>query len=314
MFSDFVGGSPKVCLQEYIVHHQSSLPVIHQALRAFIETLLVDFSSKDLVQTYFAKRSERDGSMKQDLLPLLVFTAVSGRKYEEALPLAAAWALHLEAAHLVDGAQDTGEIAQVHQSVRLMGVANVALAHLETDGSTFQDLLDAMGRITVLGINAQKDELERGRSWTRSEYFRSIAGKSAAIIATGVWLGGRLATDEARLLTSLKEFGLALGMVIQLSDDYLDLPEDLINGTYTLAVLDGLAQTSHPSYPTLKALLALPQKAQAEAEKIIELLEAMGVLAACQRLIRAYQIQAAAAFTLFPALESYFENYVAVQS
>ncbi len=92
------------------------------------------------------------------------------------------------------------------------------------------------------------------RIWSEAEYFRNVAGKAAAIISTGVWMGGRLATTDAKTLDLLKEFGLALGMANQISDDSLDLTDDLAQGTYTLPVIKGLAMTEHPDHPILKQL------------------------------------------------------------
>jgi len=160
----------------------------------------------------------------------------------------------------------------------------------------------------------RRGEWKHGRFWSKSDYFRSIAGKAAAIIATGVWLGGRLATDDSQTLTALKEFGLALGMSIQISDDCLDLAEDLMNGTFTLPVIEGLALPEHPDYPALQRLLNRRPLTAVDAQEIIRTLEGMGALTRCKRIIRAYQVQAAAAFTLFPGLEPHFANYVAAET
>lgn len=252
--------------------------------------------------------------MRQDLLPLLAYTAMSNQSTSVAMPLTAAWALHLAAAHLVDAAQDGGSLEGLHQSILALGAANVALAELNADRDTLCDLLDAMGRVAALGARAQGDEYVYGRTWSRAAYFRSIAGKSAAIIATGIWLGGRLATVDEQILAALQEFGLALGMAIQISDDCLDLAEDLVNGTFTLPVIEGLALVEHPDHPTLKQLLSQQPIKVENTQEIMQILERMGALAKCQQVIRAYQIQAAAIFTLFPSLEPYFASYVAAQS
>ena len=127
-------------------------------------------------------------------------------------------------------------------------------------------------------------------------------------------MGGRLATDDEQILTALQEFGLALGMSIQISDDCLDLAEDLANGTFTLPVIEGLALNEHPAHSTLKQLSTQQPITAEDTQEIMRILERMGVMAKCRKIIRAYQIQAQVAFTLFPGLEPYFASYVAVQS
>ncbi len=290
------------------------LTVIYNEVRYLVDMLLTDHPGSGSISAYFAARAQHEGAVQQDLLPMMVFLALSDQPYDMALPLAATWSLHLAAAHFADEAQDQGALAKVHDSLLALAVANKALAQLTTDGDTLRDVLEAVGQVAALGVAAQGDEQRNGRDWSRNDYFRSITGKAAAIIATGIWLGGRVVTTDATTLTALKEFGLALGMVIQLSDDCLDLAEDLAQGTFTLPVLEGLALTEHPHHKTLARLIGQPVITPAEANQISHILNDMGAVTACQRLIRAYQLQAGAVFALFPGLERYFSNYVAART
>lgn len=294
----------------------SSLPLsaVYNEVSSFVAMLLADYPGSGSIAAYFAARAQHEGAVKQDLLPLLVFMAIDNRGYGKAIPLAAAWGLHLAAAHLVDEAQDRGNLANVHDSVLALGAANVALAQLDSDEDALRDLLDAMGQVAILSIHSQRGEQNDGSIRSRTEYFRSIAGKAAAIIATGIWLGGRLATDDAQTLTALKEFGLALGMAIQLSDDCFDLAEDLSNGIFTLPVIEAMALVDHPQHDVLARLLDQGKLPPAAVRQVIHILAEMGAVAACERIIRAYQIQAAAAFAIFPGLGEYFSNYVAVRN
>jgi geranylgeranyl pyrophosphate synthase len=123
-----------------------------------------------------------------------------------------------------------------------------------------------------------------------------------------------MATDKSESLSLLKEFGLALGMTIQISDDCLDLAEDLTNGIYTLPVIEGLSMTAHPEYPSLKRLIDQKPLREAAAEEVVHILDGMGVINACRRMARAYQAQAAAVFDPLPGLATYFADYVALDS
>jgi geranylgeranyl pyrophosphate synthase len=290
------------------------LEAIYGELQMFIDALLSDFPGSESVSAYFIKRSQHEPAVKQDLLPLLVYEAISGQQYGRAIPLVACWALYLAASHLLDKAQDGGRFQYVNDGVMALGVANVALSQLGTSEDALRDTLDAVGRVVTLGAKAQSNELQHGRVWSKPDYFRNVVGKAAAITATGVWIGGRLATDDSELLVVLKEFGLALGMAIQISDDCQDLAEDLANGTYTLPLIEGLEMTDHPDCPALKELIRQPSLADSNVRSIVDVLENMGAIKSCKRLVRAYQVQAAAVFNIVPGLETYFADYVAPES
>jgi Polyprenyl synthetase len=291
-----------------------SLSTIYKELCSFVDALLSNFPGSESVSVYFAKRSRHKPSIRQDLMPLLVYKAVGGQVDISTMPLAASWALNLAASHFLDDAQDNGRFQNVNDGVMALGAANVALAQLDTDEDTLRDILDAIGRVAALGANAQNDELRNGRIWSQADYFRNVAGKAAAIIATGVWMGGRLATNETETLNLLKEFGLALGMANQISDDCLDLIEDLTQGTYTLPVIKGLAMTEHADHPTLKQLIDQSSLGERDVKAIVDILTSMGAIDDCKRIVRAYQVQAAALFKILPGLEAYFANYVVPKS
>lgn len=286
----------------------------YSLLRNRVDALLQAFpgQTSERVRDYFAVRAGQPGAIKQDLLPLLTFLAVSqGADYGRVLPAVTTWALYLAASHLFDEAQDGQDMGSVNAGIAAIGWATMSLGQLEADSDTLADILNALGSVTVLGSTAQQEELLRGRTWPRAAYLSHIAGKSATIIATGIWLGGRLATEDAATLRMLRELGLALGMAIQLADDCLDLSEDLRRGIYTLPVVEALSRTEHPEYATLQQLTTHAPLTAEQIETLIALLERMGVINKCQSMVRAYQTQAAAILDLLPDLKPYFASYIA---
>jgi len=83
-------------------------------------------------------------------------------------------------------------------------------------------------------------------------YLSIIRRKTASLIATSCRLGALLSDAEPERVDILEEFGDALGMAYQLSDDIMDITstqmelgkepgQDLREGVYTLPVLDALA-------------------------------------------------------------------------
>lgn len=263
--------------------------------------------STDVILKYLQARGRLLATIKQDLLPLLIYVGVSERSYQDAVALAACWAMYLAAAHLLDDAQDNGRMPSANGAMAALGAANLTLVNASVARDAMLDILDAFSKVAVIGANAQAAEKKERRLPSRAEYFQSIAGKAAVIIATGVWAGGRLATNNPDTLSLLKEFGLAWGMATQISDDCQDLAEDLANGLYTLPVIEGLSRVDHPRHFLLKKLIGKTDLDGEEIKTVLTILEEMGSIVTCRRLIRAYQVQATAVFNTLPGLKPFFE-------
>jgi len=89
-----------------------------------------------------------------------------------------------------------------------------------------------------------------------SNYLEIIRRKTASLIGTSCRLGGMLCDADPDHVDVLEEFGDALGMAYQLSDDIMDITssqmelgkepgQDLREGVYTLPVLHALAHDEH---------------------------------------------------------------------
>lgn len=88
---------------------------------------------------------------------------------------------------------------------------------------------------------------------TEAAYIEIIKRKTAALIATSCRLGGMLSEAPLDVIDRLEDYGMALGMAFQLSDDIMDVVsterdllkapgQDLREGVYTLPVLHALRQ------------------------------------------------------------------------
>lgn len=306
-----------------------SLTAIYDELRVIAATFLSDSGGYANIQAYFNERAQQESYIKQDLLPLLVFVAISERpqttpsptkdinqekQYVKALPLTLAWALYLAASHMFDEAQDSKAMQKINDAIMALGMAHTVLAKVDTDVDTLRDILEAFGQVAALSANAQNAQLQQHQIWSKADYLRNIGGRSAAIIAVGIWSGGRLITDDEKTLSLLKNFGLALGTLIQISDDCMDLAEDLANGIFTLPVLEGLSNTKHSEHTLLKQLITQPPLGENDIQTVIGILQKMGAIDTCKRIIRAYQVQVSAVFNLLPGLSFYFANYVSSKS
>jgi heptaprenyl diphosphate synthase len=128
-------------------------------------------------------------------------------------------------------------------------------------------------------------------SWGRREqreeaYLETIRRKTSALIATSCRLGGMLSEANPEVIETLDDYGAALGMAFQLSDDIMDVisseeelhkepGQDMKLGVYTLPVLYGL----EGSDGELATLLAEGPPSGARLTRAVELVRAEPVLA-----------------------------------
>lgn len=114
---------------------------------------------------------------------------------------------------------------------------------------------------------------------TESDYNRSIAGKTASLLATACRVGGIVGEIPRADIEALTDFGHSYGMAFQIVDDILDVVgtqeqlgkpagNDLIEGVYTLPVLRAL-QKDGDQADELRSILGpkitTPQRDRARA-------------------------------------------------
>ena len=144
----------------------------------------------------------------------------------------------------------------------------------------------------------QVRELAQTFDVTRSEesYLTSIAGKTAALMATACRVGAITARVDRPGVEALTAYGERVGMVFQIVDDILDVVatdeelgkpagNDLVEGVYTLPVIRALASTE--SSEALRKLLGSPlERDQVEAARAI--IRSNGAVAAAVDVARRY--------------------------
>jgi len=151
----------------------------------------------------------------------------------------------------------------------------------------------------------QVRELSQTFDVTRSEesYLLSIAGKTAALMATACRVGAITAGVDRSGIEALTEYGDRVGMVFQIVDDILDVVatdeelgkpagNDLVEGVYTLPVIRALVD-GDGSEP-LRALLGAPlDPDQVDAARAI--IRSNGAVGAAISVARRYTEESAAA-------------------
>jgi octaprenyl-diphosphate synthase len=245
-----------------------------------------------------------------DIFPALACQGAGGDPLR-AVPLAAAWLLNTLAGRIFDDRQD-GEGAQ-HLWMRggatdatsiglfALGAANAALSHLLVKRETFSDIVCAFGNILALSAKAQTEKLDLA-GLTVERYFANIAAKTGIVFATAAWVGARTAEESTSDSTigALYDFGMNLGMAIQIADDCVDLRKsDLRRQHFTLPVVFALSQSNHSHHPTLVSLLANGLSENWD-EDVIDLLEEMGAIDWSLNVASVYRAKAIAALEPLP--------------
>jgi heptaprenyl diphosphate synthase len=129
-------------------------------------------------------------------------------------------------------------------------------SEISTDLGT--DICALLARTIATLCDGQIREVEAaGRlDQTEGAYMEIIRRKTGTLIATSCRLGGMLSDAPLDSLDVLEEFGEALGLAFQLSDDIMDLVaserelgkepgQDLREGVFTLPVLHALGNDPH---------------------------------------------------------------------
>ena len=145
---------------------------------------------------------------------------------------------------------------------------------------------------------------------TRRQYLEKISGKTAALIALACDATAVLADASGSEARALHDFGWALGMAFQVTDDVLDIAGvsqqtgkpvggDLRAGLLTLPVVEYLAGAASPPL-AMRRLADGESLSEAQAAEAIQTLRASGALDAARAVARSFADQARAALTRLP--------------
>jgi geranylgeranyl diphosphate synthase type I len=220
---------------------------------------------QDLLK-HVKERRKEPWFISTDVFPALACQAAGGDP-RQAVPLSAAWLLNILAGRIFDDQQDGEGEQQAWLTARAidstsvglfaLGAANAALSYLHVERDSLSDIICAFGNIVSLSARAQIDKLDL-KGLTLERYLANIAAKTGIVFATGAWTGARTAKNGASelALQALHDYGMNLGMAIQIADDCADLQEgDLSRQHFTLPVVYALNQIDHPRHPQLISLL-----------------------------------------------------------
>jgi geranylgeranyl pyrophosphate synthase len=161
-------------------------------------------------------------------------------------------------------------------------------SEISTDLGT--DICALLARTIATLCDGQIREVEAAGRLEQSEsaYMEIIRRKTGTLIATSCRLGGMLSDAPVDFLDVLEEFGEALGLAFQLSDDIMDLiaserelekepGQDLREGVFTLPVLHALGSDRYGD--ELRELLSSGRPDGPGLPRALEIVRSPGSLA-----------------------------------
>jgi len=227
-----------------------------------------------------------------------------GGETDKAVPVASSWALLELAGHILDDLQDQDNDEAVWSdwpaaksaliSTTLVLAAQACLAELAVDATARSDIARSLSQACMQGAQAQ---LVSSRATSLETYFKHIVAKAGLTIAAVAYAGARTHTDNAESLQLMYDFGLNLGILMQLNDDLRDLStssvvNDLLSGYYSLPVLQALTQMDHPHHARLLKLLAAKPLTTPTVTEIMNILVDMGAFSFANAMAHVYQQKA----------------------
>ncbi|MFU8812382.1 MAG: polyprenyl synthetase family protein [Balneolaceae bacterium] len=254
---------------------------------------------------YAPQRYLLDGGGKRfrPVLTLLSCGLCSG-KTEDALPAAVAVELLHNFTLMHDDIMDQADQRRGRASVHVKW--SVATAILSGDSMFTQALLQlqklpdhlhhkSISNTFLTGINrvcegqALDMEFETRTDVTTHDYLHMIAGKTGALIACALQMGGQCAVADEATVERLGELGHKLGLAFQIQDDLLDVVADpgkfgkktagdIVEGKKTYLMLLALERCSDSDAETIRTLLANTPLTTAQVQQIIGIYRSCNVL------------------------------------
>jgi geranylgeranyl diphosphate synthase, type I len=265
----------------------------------------------------------KGGKFIRSTLSLLGCQSVGG-EVSQALPAAAALELIHNFSLIHDDIEDAsyerhqqptvwklwGQSQAMNAGDATFTLAYLALLRLREQGIAYEKIMHCIRVITEACVDLCEGqyldiEFERQLDVPVDDYLHMIRKKTAALMATSVYLGAYLGTEDKKLLNSLYRFGEQLGMAYQIRDDILGIwgkkentgkriAEDILQRKKTLPVIYGLKHSRVEEVKKLKNLYSQEHIQHDDVAEIVEILDRLGARDYAQRLSEQYHEQASA--------------------
>jgi len=132
---------------------------------------------------------------------------------------------------------------------------------------------------------------------TIDEYIQMISGKTGALIAAALKMGGIAAKSSNEKLDTLFKLGMEMGIAFQIQDDLLDAtanPEkfgkrpggDIIEGKKTYLTMLALERADKEQQKIITRILEETEALQDEVEQVLEIMHGLGVISDVSEIVQ----------------------------
>lgn len=213
-------------------------------------------------------------------LPALVCSSCGGDP-RQAVAACAAWRLMRSAAKLFDDVQDgdlsEGQPEAINIALGLVFIGLLATHRLAEQGLTperVQQASQVFCRACLVACGGQHADLGAAAATVDldpDDWLEIAAAKSGTPFGWAAWVGALVGGADARALTCYRDYGRALGLLLQVADDYdgvwyPDAATDLATGRPTLTSAYALSVASTEERDRLEALLSKARQGDGDAE------------------------------------------------
>lgn len=257
------------------------------------------------VDFYKALCQESAWRQAKDLLPALTCLAVNAAP-ANTLHLTAAYQLASLAAIVLDDVMDRDRPARLwgtwsveRGALVSHGLACAALRCLaRLPSQALNQVGEGLGQALLLLAAAQAQPLSvAALRADPAPYFRQLFAKSSAFYGAFAKAGAQMGSSTAQHWAAAFNYGVALGALMQIRNDYQGFAQEGYNGHCTLPLVLGAQHNQHPLHAQLMDLLQVQPPAWPTIRSV---LIAMDVEALGEALVRKYEGQARQAIDQLP--------------
>lgn len=175
------------------------------------------------------------------LLPGLCCQAAGG-KAEFALEVSAAWVLLYLAGHLIDSVEDNDKVEEIEKLGGPGSAINVANAYFLSAAlmlDEFSEKVNSKNQAhhvradfynTILVMTSGQHQDINYPQLSLKQWWQVAEAKTGSFFALACRSGAQLGTEDEEKIALLSEFGLHLGLMLQVHDDIEDLQLLMANG------------------------------------------------------------------------------------
>jgi octaprenyl-diphosphate synthase len=177
------------------------------------------------------------------------------------------------------------------------------------------DMLEIVSEAVKSMTEAELLQLQKSRKLNINEedYFRIIRGKTAALISACTACGARSTSEDADVISLMKDFGESIGIAFQIKDDILDFESSGITGKpsandikekkITLPLIHALENAPSGKKKHILGIVGKKKKTGSDISEVVRFVSEYGGLDYALQKMNQYRDKALAILEAYPATD-----------